>query len=143
MKTAPKIRGNFDIDVQMQNLPEESPLINIYSYWKHLRQQSNVKVKAATIHRMEMQLSIKRKTSAQKKLLKDLTAESSLSDLSYSSVQKYKRMTLNEYVEVHPITDVLHRQSWNNIPLPLKELIECLGNAIRGQDMHMWERKYL
>ena len=36
---------------------------------------------------------------------------------------------------------MLSKQSWNNIPLPLKDLSQMLCDAIRAQDLHQWERK--
>ena len=41
------------------------------------------------------------------------------------------------------MTEMYKRQSWNNIPIPLKELFGMLCDAFIGQDIHSWERKCL
>ena len=43
----------------------------------------------------------------------------------------------------HPLTYTLEHQSWNNIPIPTREMFELLADALIGQDIHTWERKSL
>lgn len=37
----------------------------------------------------------------------------------------------------------MEKQSWNNIPIPTREMFELLTDALIGQDIHTWERKSL
>ena len=41
------------------------------------------------------------------------------------------------------MSEALSRQSWNNIPLPVRELFDLISDALIGQDIHAWERKSL
>ena len=41
------------------------------------------------------------------------------------------------------MTETLEKQSWNNIPIPTREMFELLTDALIGQDIHTWERKSL
>ncbi len=50
---------------------------------------------------------------------------------------------INDYIRVHPLNDLIRKQTWNNIPLPIRELFELITDALIGQDIHTWERKSL
>ena len=52
-------------------------------------------------------------------------------------------MHISNYISKHPLTDMIGTQSWNNIPLLLRELLEMLSDAMVAQDIHTWERKCL
>lgn len=38
---------------------------------------------------------------------------------------------------------MIKRQTWNNIPIPTREMFELITDALIGQDIHTWERKSL
>ena len=50
---------------------------------------------------------------------------------------------MRDYIQKHPLTEMMRQQSWNNIPLPVKEVIEMMCDAMVAQDVHSWERKAL
>jgi len=70
---------------------------------------------------------------------------------SFTSVRNYQEITQSEdqntmitdYIKKHPLTMVIKDQRWNNIPLPVREMIELIIDALIGQDIHTWERKSL
>lgn len=50
---------------------------------------------------------------------------------------------IKNYIGSHPLNELLKRQSWNNIPICLKELTQLLVDALIGVEIHQWERKSL
>lgn len=82
---------------------------------------------------------------------KDLLAPHPESERSMLSVQSFasaahyhdQNVQLNSYIENHPLTQMLQSQSWNNIPLPIREIFSMISDALIGQDIHTWERKSL
>ena len=74
--------------------------------------------------------------------------DSSLSRYSYNSAANYNHYNdqdthIGNYIQKHPLTELLSSRKWNNIPLPLKEMFYMLSDAMVGQDIHTWERKSL
>ena len=41
------------------------------------------------------------------------------------------------------MTIMIKEQTWNNIPLIVKDLIVMMSEAMVAQDIHSWERKCL
>ena len=68
---------------------------------------------------------------------------------SFASAANYKgnddvdNRLIDRYITNHPLSELLKRQSWNNIPLPTREMFELISDALIGQDIHTWERKSL
>ena len=78
----------------------------------------------------------------------DSDLKSQISLQSFASAQNYNEKHhdtagINKYIKKHPLTYTLKTSSWNNIPLPTKEMFELLVDALIGQDIHTWERKSL
>ena len=67
---------------------------------------------------------------------------------SFASAANFKAeanqgSNINGYIKKHPLTEHMTNQSWNNIPLPTREMFNLIADALIGQDIHIWERKSL
>lgn len=63
--------------------------------------------------------------------------------MSARNYQKGAAVGIGDYIEKHPLTDLLREQTWNNIPIPIRQMFELVCDALIGQDIHTWERKSL
>jgi hypothetical protein len=43
----------------------------------------------------------------------------------------------------HPLKKIFEKTSWNNIPLPLKDMLQAVINAVAVHEVRDWKRKKL
>ena len=81
-------------------------------------------------------------------VLKQIEVEETVSDKpkQFTDIISHKARpmgfaNIDAFERDHPLKKIFEKTSWNNIPLPLKDCLQAVINAIASNEVKDWKRK--